>query len=350
MFQGVVHANARKVIASYVPFLPERVHVICSGNFSIETTLRMNGFAGHLTGCDVSLYTCSLGAYLAGLDIPVQVNAEDYPEFADQFNEHIGDQQGRVACIAIALDMLEFRKQNNRYQQRMYSAYLRKIPELVEKTRARLEKKKEQVCLGGFFPQDGWERAGDIPVGEQDAVLTFPPTYSQGYEKLYAKLHEAFVWEQPEYVELTSGSEFARRITERGGPWIIGAEIPDTELENLTGPPVAVTPRGSDVSVYLYSNIEQLDGKVIRRHINTEEPEWPRLTDKDKITPKSRLEVHRIKSNEANYIRQVYVSAEVAQSSAQYSYAVSVGGKLAGLVLFQATTTGGKNSLATRRA
>ncbi|NOX56201.1 MAG: hypothetical protein GXP27_17510, partial [Planctomycetes bacterium] len=208
---------------------------------SIETVLRANGYQGRITGCDVSLYTCALGAYFAGWDLPVRLNEAAFPELAP-LEPFLSDAEGRAAAVAVALDALAFAKRRNDYQKRMWDAYVRRLPELCERTRARLRQKRDRLQLDAYHAQDAWERVERIPPGDDHVILTFPPTYAGGYEKLYDTLHRAFHWPQPKYRELTSGEEFARRVIDRPGPWIIGAEKPTPELEKLLGKPVAITP------------------------------------------------------------------------------------------------------------
>ncbi|NOX56202.1 MAG: hypothetical protein GXP27_17515 [Planctomycetes bacterium] len=74
---------------------------------------------------------------------------------------------------------------------------------------------------------------------------------------------------------------------------------------------------------------------LVRRTVRAEEPPWKRLTDQDPISERSRLAIHRITLAEANYIRQVYVSVDVGQAAAKFNYAVSVDGKLIGLLMFE---------------
>jgi hypothetical protein len=335
----VVHANARQILASYISSLPKNAHVICSGNFSIETTLRMNGFKGQVTGCDVSLYTCTLGAYFAGLDLPLALNADRFPDLTG-LAPFLSDQEGRAAAVSVALDALQFEKQNSAYAVRQWRAYVRSLESLCHATRERLKKKRAALGLNGFHAMDGWDHVGMIPPDGHHVILTFPPTYAGGYEKLYARLAEAFTWEPPPYRELTSGREFAQRIIDSGCPWIIGAEKPTPELEEIAGPPIAVSPRGTDVGITLYSNIAELRARVIRRQINATECRYARLTDRDEISSQSRLTIHRIDSAEANYIRQIYASVDVGQAAAQFSYAVAVDGKLIGILLFQEPSVG----------
>lgn len=334
MFLGVVHANARKVIASYVSSLPANAHIICSGNFSIETTLRLNGYQGKISGCDVSIYTCMLGLYFSGQDGFLELNEEYRDEFADLV-PFLENQQGRAAAVAVMLDLAEHIRQKNDYQRRMYNSYMRHLTELMEGTCEKLERKKQQLRLDEFYPQDGQTRIHDIPDSPDHAVLSFPPTYSGGYEKLYAVVDEIFSWQQPEYMELTSGADFARRIVEKPNPWILGAELPDQDLEDVTGKPVAVCDRGTQVKVYLYSNIDDEGTKLVRRKTAPAESKHVRLSDDDEITEDSVLGVHQISSVEADYVRQVYASVEVGQAPAQYCYAVTVDGKLIGILMFQ---------------
>jgi hypothetical protein len=333
MFQGVVHANTRKILASYIPSLPAATHVLCSGNFTIETTLRLNGYKGRLSGCDVSLYTCALGCALTGQDLPVSLNTDPaFAEFAP-LASFLTDPCGRAAAVAVALDALRFAARKNDYQRRMMDAIARRLPTLCEKTVARIKKKAEAVRLDEFHPQDAWERVAAIPPGDGDAIASFPPTYSAGYERLYRDLHRLFAWQQPAYKELTSGAEFAQRVLSRPGPWILGAEKPTPELQVLLEEPIALAPRSTGVSISLYSNIG-VDARVVRRRETVRDVGWRRLTDTDEITEGSRLEVVRVGAAEAQYIRELYSSAEVGQVSAPYNYAVAIDGKLAGIIAF----------------
>lgn len=333
MFQGVVHANARKIIASYTAHLPENVHVVGSGNFSIETTLRANGYQGVISGCDVSLYSCVLGCYLAGRELQISLNTDEFPEL-DGLQSFLSDQEGRVLAVSVALDALQFHKRDTAYKRRMYHAYVRNLVALCEKTRRKLQKKRDIVQLNDFSCQDGWQRVAEIPPGPDHAILTFPPTYPGGYERLYDRLHRAFIWSQPSYRELAIGGEFAERVIARPGPWLIGAENSSRSLERITGPPIAQAPRGSSVNISLYSNITTVAKHLIRRRVNILDPRWLRLSDRDNVTDSSELAIHQISRTQANYVRQVYASVDVLQADAAFSYAVTLDGKLLGLLMF----------------
>lgn len=334
MFHGVVHANARKVLASYVRSLPDHVHVICSGNFSIETTLRMNGYTGAITGCDVSTYTCMLGAYLAGQDLPLVMDFEEYPDLS-QLAAHLGDQEGRAAAVAVALDAMQFIGRKNRFQNRTMDAYVRKLDELVEGTRVRLRKKREEVKLDAFFSQCGMSRIESIPASPGHALISFPPTYSGDYERLYRGIDKLCIWEKPEYAAIDGLVDFARKYVGRDGPWVFGCEIPTPEVEEVVGKPVSWTPRGAQKSICLYSNIPSLKSEVVRRQVSLTPTPYPRFSDEDTISETSKLEVFPITSGEANYIRAIYIALTAVQCDGMYNFAVTVDGKIIGILIFQ---------------
>lgn len=332
-FMGVVHANARKVLANWVPHLPRRAHIICSGNFSLETTLRVNGYTGSITGCDVSVYTSSLGAYLAGSEIPLVMDFDEFPELS-AMRDHLGDQEGRAACVALAFDVLKFVGRKNGFQNRMMDAYVRRLPELVEKTRERLRVKREAVRLDAYYAQDGMQRMREIPEGPDDVILTFPPTYSGDYENMYKKLDRLCMWAKPEYEDISGLVQFAREVVARPGPWIFGAEIPTPELEDVVGRPLSRTPRGSQKNIYLFSNLVQ-EPSVIRRDVSLSPTLYPRITEADEIRPDSKLEIFPIKSPEANYIRAVYIALTAVQCDGMFNFAVTLDRKVIGLLILQ---------------
>ena len=222
-FLGVVHSDARKVLASLIPQLPKRVHIICSGNFTNETTLRQNGYQGEITGCDVSLFTSAIGAYLAGQDLEIELSASASPEFA-LLQPYMATPAGRAACVAVSFDLMKFLPRRNQFQRRMFQASMNRLPQLIESTIKKLEAKRETIQLARFHSQDGWVRAHEIPAGDDDLVCVSPPTYAGDYRKMYAALEQTFHWNPPQYKELVSGAVFTISVFSRPGRWIVFCE------------------------------------------------------------------------------------------------------------------------------
>jgi hypothetical protein len=335
MFFGVVHSDARKVIATLIPQLPARVHVICSGNFSVETTLRMNGYKGQFTGCDVSLYTCSIGAFLSCQPFEVALNLDVFPEF-EAMVPFMATPEGKAACIAVAFDMLQYDVAKGSYNQRMWRTYVKQLPDLVSKSVDMLRHKRSILQVEQFFPQCGWKRAQDIPEGPDDLAMCFPPTYAAGYEKMYKRVSTAFTWQQPEFTQLTAGSQFSEVVCKRPGPWIVLAESRQPDNEAIVGNPIAQIHRSGEKDVLVYTNL-QSKVMLTRRAMPMEADHYKRIADSDVVTADSKVTLHEISSSQANYIRAVYCSVKPIQGAAPFPFAVCLDGKLIGIVLFRQT-------------
>ena len=142
MFKGVVHANVRSILLDLIPRLPGKVVNVCSGNFTIETTLRMNGYKGRIEGCDVSLYTCALGAYFTGQDLGIRL-ADNVDPDLEVFRSMFDTPQHAAAAVAILLDLSEHAPRKNAFQRRMWGAIIKQAPWLFASTCLKLEQKKE---------------------------------------------------------------------------------------------------------------------------------------------------------------------------------------------------------------
>jgi|GEM_PF-590210 hypothetical protein len=338
MFKGVVHANARAILLDLIPKLPARAINVCSGNFTLETTLRMNGFAGRLEGCDISLYTCSLGAYLSGQDLVIRLAANVDPEL-EVFRPMFADPIGQAAAVAILLDLSEHAPRKNAFQKRMWHAVVSQAQQLYEGTLKRLEKKKGLVKLDGFYARDGVEVINSIKDDPETFVISFPPTYSGGYEKLYKWLDSVVSWNQPTYTNIGQEEDFAKLITSIKGKWALGTEYRDAAVEAIVGQPIAQASRGAAKNVFLYSNIPAKP-LLVRRKVECTEANWPRLTDADTLTGKERITFHRVTFKEANYFRQLFSSVIPMPASAQFCYVFAIDGKVFGQVMMSLPTFG----------
>ena len=71
-FLGSIAGPLRKVLAAYASEISVPVLLPCAGNFTVGAALRSGGYKGRITGCDITLYTTALGAYLAGHDLEIR--------------------------------------------------------------------------------------------------------------------------------------------------------------------------------------------------------------------------------------------------------------------------------------
>lgn len=337
MFKGVIHANARAILPEFIQKMPGRVINICSGNFTLETTIRMNGYAGSLQGCDVSLYTSALGEYFAGRKLDAKLRDTADPDL-QVFGKHMEDGIGVAAVVAIVLDLSEHAPRKNEFQKRIWRAMILQAEKLVLETRKRLETKKAKIQLNDFHSRDGVEVIKSVTNAPDTLLISSPPTYEGGYEKLYAWMEATFEWPKPQYTDIGPAKDFAELIVGAGTDWMLFTEDRRQDVEEVVGKPIAQAARGPNKNVYLYSNLG-VKPKLVRRKVEcADEPKWPRLTDRDTISESSKLEFHRINFKEANYIRQLYSSVIVTQASAQFCYAFTLEGKLFGIAMFSLAT------------
>jgi hypothetical protein len=340
MFQGVVPTKVRQIIRRDIASLPETVQILCSGNFSVETTLRANGYNGRVCGCDVSLYTCSLGSALT--DTPFRLDFRDDMQYQEleAFHPFMATPEGCASVVAVSLDVLQFAERKNDYAKRMWDAYVRRFEELLERTLESLEKKKERTRLDDFYPQDAVDRLKALERSESVFVYSFPPTYSAGYERLYKRIDAVFDWDAPSYAELTAGAEFSKMIAEHGCDYcILAEELKEDEVDVLGNPDVAVA-RGASKTVYLYKKKTGEQPALVRRHMLCgEEVKWKRISG-EPIADTDIMEIHKVSTAEANYLRTVYLSVKPKQCDAMINFVLTLRGEVIGCLMYSLATFG----------
>lgn len=327
MFQGVVHKNARTLIKEWIPSMPDRVYVGCAGNFTIPALLRLNGYCGNIFACDVSLYSSALGCYLSEKPFHVEVKKEEF----FWLGEYLDTSEGICATISIMLDMLQHVKRDNQYRVKMWDAYRREFGEIHEATIGKLRKYKEAMGEIEYEPKDVFAFLRDIPAG--GLIMSFPPTYKGGYERLYKHIEEIFSWEQPAYTLIDGFWDLFRAIMEYDGYRLLLAEFCADELVELLGDPTAIANRGLTKDIYMWTNLPVPPG-LIRRHVNSRECKYERFGEGDVIRRDSVVSVQQINSQEAMYLRQVYLSNLVNPAPAALDLGVFIDGKLFSILGF----------------
>lgn len=170
MFQGSIPAPLRAMVheAARTWQLPE-VHVGCSGNFTVERTLWDIGVRCH--GNDVSIYTCALGALLAGTEQPLFVKPE-YEAAWGWLQPYLDrGQMERCAVLMLGTRMLAGLNREHLYYQRMRDAYRMQWETVFEGTMASLQ--QMPVRLLSFYSGDVMPWLETVP--KDGAVISFPP-------------------------------------------------------------------------------------------------------------------------------------------------------------------------------
>ena len=337
MFKGVIHSNVRQLLPFWIRRMPARVVNICSGNFTLETMLRLNGFTGRIEGCDVSLYSCALGCALASKPFTLAFSDAADPQLS-VFKKYLETADGCAAVVAVMLDLSEHQRRRNDYQKRMWRATISQADILVTKTIERIKKKRDEVKLDDYHCRDGVEVLKSLNGQSDVLAISSPPTYQGDYEKIYKWFEEIFVWEKPTYTNIGASDEFAKIIVDNCGQWILFAEDRNPKTEAVCGEPLAQANRGAFKNVFLYSNVKE-SPKLIRRVVSTDEFPFQRLTDHDDITEKSVLTFSEVTMNQANYFRQLYSSVHPKQAAGSFCYVFAIDGKAFGVCMLSLPET-----------
>lgn len=331
VFVGAINRDMRQILAKTAGSYSDLpAYVGCSGNFTVERILADMGFE-EIHGNDVTLYSCALGGHLAGEDVEVKVR----PEVGEEFGwlaDFLKPGLSTVAAIICSSAFLQFHGRAERYHQRMYQAYLTRFRTNHEATVARLEEALDGIRLKSFHAGDVVDWVAQTPIDSM--VASFPPTYKGGYERLYKKIDETFMWEAPTYqvfdderFEILKADMMARRC------WMLSRdqrlEDMDAHLQGM----VKVDQKSK--TVYMYGP----DGP--KAFTKPSPPKMrtlnlPRL--EGEMGDDDRLELVEIDLGQLNLLRAEYLNPGILPAGATVCRAVTVGGKLVGALGFSQST------------
>ncbi|GAA1344876.1 hypothetical protein GCM10009647_089290 [Streptomyces sanglieri] len=175
MFHGSIPAPLRSIIYEHAGTWPETdIYIGCSGNFTIERVLHSRfGNTRPVHGNDITAYSCALGWYLAGEELPYTLR----PEFEDSLGwlaPYMEDRADRLATLMLGTRFLQYVGKEGAYYRRMLDATQDQWPRMHEKTATKL--RALETRLGSFYAGDvRTYLRGEVP--EQAPVVMFPPFY-----------------------------------------------------------------------------------------------------------------------------------------------------------------------------
>ncbi len=168
------------------------VQVICSGNMVVER-LAINAGFERVSGCDVSLYSCLLGALLSGQDVPVKIRDSRL----DWLSEFMDTPLRRFVTVGMCLEALQSFDKDRAWHARMWDGYQLQWARIHEGICQKVEATLGGVQLAEFHAEDLFSVLERTPSDR--LVIGFPPTYKSGYERLYKAVNAAFEWDAPAY-------------------------------------------------------------------------------------------------------------------------------------------------------
>ena len=252
-FLGSIAGPLRRVLAAYADEVTVPVLLPCAGNFTVGAALRSGGYQGRITGCDITLYTSALGAYLAG-DALEAGEKPDCPEHLRGLLD-FSDPAHLAASVSIMLDLRQVWQNKNAWHRRVLANYRREWPRLMEKTLAKLDAYRAHLAQGQGFGYAAQDAVAFLEQQDREsAVFIAPPTFgSADYIHQERMLAASVEWQAPEYAEISfqDVAIYERILAFR--QWMIIMERPLPEIERLLGDPVAVVHKGRKSITYAYA-------------------------------------------------------------------------------------------------
>lgn len=252
-FLGSIAGPLRRVLAAYADEVTVPVLLPCAGNFTVGSALRSGGYMGRITGCDITIYTSALGAYLAG----DRLDAAERPDCPEHLRGLLdfSDAAHLAASVSIMLDLRQVWQCKNAWHRRVLANYRREWPRLMEKTLAKLETYRAHLTQGEGFAYAAQDAVAFLEQQDREsAVFIAPPTFgSADYIHQERMLAASVEWSAPAYTEISfQDVAIYERITSFR-QWMVIMERPLPEIEKLLGDPVAVVHKGRKSITYAYA-------------------------------------------------------------------------------------------------
>ena len=303
------------------------IYVGCSGNFTVERVLSpLNRFRLH--GNDVTIYSCVIGEWLAGMGVDLRLR----PEVMDAYGwlkPYLADEEEAIATLLLATNLPVGKESKNAYYKRIYEGYRRQWEILHAKTLERV--KALTLRLSSFFPGDVREFVKMVP--DNQAFISFPPFYKGRYEWMFRGLEALFEWEAPEFCDVTEHRKelIADIMSKRHWLVFINFELPELS-DHLVGI-IQTTNRG--VRIYVYAS----DGPARIRMPNqdTKVVLIPRLGPGDEVG--SEITLLPLTNPQFAALKSQYLNVYISPAKASVACGVLVDGILVGAFAYSTAPT-----------
>ncbi len=326
MFVGSVCQQVREWFSSNTDLFEDKVVLSgCCGNFTIETVLSAwKNPPSKIISNDVSLYSSALGAYFTDYDLGV---VEPIKSEWNWLKDYMVDEISTAAMMIVLLDMAPFLSVKTIYHIRMMTAYIDGFGNLHKKAVERLKARSEQLNVAEYI-------AGDVTeFWKQRACegifLSFMPTYSGGYEKMYKAIDDLLEWKnKPKYPVMNDESKQALldSVVELGNY----VHIDDMVRNGMNV--VAVIEGGHNRPVYIHSDLEGADIEVYHRSKMIRSPFSTPLLGVDDEICGEKIELQTLTNQQFAWVRDQYLQKKIIPADPSYRYAVVVDGKVIGLL------------------
>lgn len=303
MFRGAVPPDMRRILnEATADWSGENVAIGCSGNFTIERSIY--GRVAAMSGNDVTIFTSTIGRYLAGYPINMDVRL---PEF-DWMNEWMTTPVDIAATVMLTVPAYGGGSLTNpaRYYERIRHQYRSQWRELHAKTVERLE--GLPFRLASFHCGDVREFVDD--VGDAP-IVTFPPFFAGDYESQYKNLDAIFDWDSPTFPPLDEDGvqQLVADVMDRPR-WIIGLPVRPPEFEPHLRGLTQTTSRGKQIFVYA----SDIPVRVATPRNLGVTPRWPIMQPDEELT--GTIRIAQLHPDEFQHVRSMFMAKSIVPSDA----------------------------------
>jgi hypothetical protein len=330
MFHGSIPASVQQILGDRVKgWNVSDIHVGCSGNFTIERTLK-GVTSANLHSNDVTIYSCLLGKYFAGQSLNAKYR-DSYDGPMAFVKDYLTDDASIVTVALLLSKMANYLGgKMNPYYQKMIDEYTKQWTSVFDETRNKIV--KIEPFLKSFYAGDVCKWVDEVPP--EQGFICYPPFYAGDYEKMFTVIESIIEWDPPEYEMIDKDKifEMFRKLTKRDY-FMFGTDDELPEFREYLCGIAQTTNRG--VPLYVYSKADKT--RVILPHQNVMSLMLQRLGDDEDIGDEIKLIV--LKSENFHALRSQYMNPYIKPGQESTSYGVVVDDKLIGVFAFSASPT-----------
>jgi hypothetical protein len=225
-------------------------------------------------------------------------------------------------------------KGDNAYARAHFAHYEERFADFLAPVRTRLDALLTKLDLSSFHAGDFREqarRAAEVGGG----VAAFPPTYKNGYERLYRFVDDNTDWQRPSY-DIWDPAKLEDWIDELDAMRVRYCVLTDHTLDHHE--PVAVYRGQTNRPVYTFA--DNALSSVRRRGHRSEAFRYTQL-DPAALTPASKVEIVGATSAQMNFIKNICLAKGIAHTSGIANFLVLIDGHLAGGFIYARARFGG---------
>ena len=331
MFVGAVPLPAVEQITRTVPFAAWReVFVGCSGSFRFDRAVKDVHPAVKVHSNDVSLLSCALGALATGVEFPVSFTGR-----LAFIEEVVAGEPfaARVAAVEVALEMAKY-KAANTYAETHFAHYQTRFADFLGAARARLTVFLDGLDIASFHAGDFREQA-QRAAEAGGGVAAFPPTYKNGYERLYRFVDQNTAWAPPAYA-VWDPARIEGWLDELDAMRVRYCVLTDHTLDHHQ--PATVYRSNANKPIFTFADQAM---SSVRRGSHRSEAFRYTPVDPGALRPLSAVEIVSATSAQMNFLKDIYLAKGIAHTSGVANFLVLLDGKLAGGFIFARSKFGG---------